>query len=69
MNFELKEQEVQYTFVSEKYKNNKKTRIMKNVAKGATAQNLANVGKALSSLQDDTLGAAVLIQKQNIVLD
>lgn len=69
MNFELKEQEVQYTFVSEKYSNNKKTRIMKNVAKGATAQNLANVGKALSSLQDDTLGAAVLIQKQNIVLD
>lgn len=67
MNFELLEQSVQYTFASESYTNGKLTRTMKNV-KDASANTLAQVGQALSSLQGDTLSDAILIQKQNIKL-
>nr|TVV05553.1 DUF1659 domain-containing protein [Lactobacillus jensenii] len=68
MNFELREQSVQYTLASESSTNGKLTRTMKNVAKDASANTLAQVGQALSSLQGDTLSDAILIQKQNIKL-
>lgn len=69
MNFELMEQSIQYTFLNDKYdKDGTKSRILKNVKKGASASGLANVGLALAKLQGDELGAATLIQKQAIPL-
>lgn len=66
MNFELQEQSVQYTFNNEKYTDGFKKRILKNVKKDATADALMSVGKAIAGLQDDVVGAVVLIQKHGI---
>ncbi|MBN7276991.1 DUF1659 domain-containing protein [Lactobacillus acetotolerans] len=69
MNFELLEQSIQYTFNNGKYgEDGFKKRIFKNVKRDATADGLAKVGSAIASLQDDSLGAATLIQKQGIPL-
>ena len=68
MNYELMEQSVQYTFNNEKYTDGFKKRILKNVKKDASADSLVLVGKTIAGLQDDTLGAAMLIQKHGIAL-
>ncbi|MDF7671830.1 DUF1659 domain-containing protein [Lactobacillus sp. ESL0701] len=68
MNFELSDQSIQYTFLNEKYANGVKTRNLNNVKEGVTAAELADVGTALSALQGDKLGAAILIQKQLVPL-
>ena len=67
MNFELTEQSIQFTFGNKEYKSGLKTRSFKNVAKDAQADALENVGKAIASLQDDSLDDAVLIQRRRIV--
>ncbi|MBI0111247.1 MULTISPECIES: DUF1659 domain-containing protein [Lactobacillus] len=70
MNFQLLEQSVQYTFLNSKYGSEGiKTRVLKNVKKGAAAGGLAEVGLALAKLQRDELAAATLVQKQGIPLD
>lgn len=68
MNYELLEQSVQYTFNNEKYADGSKKRILKNVKKDADAKALADVGTTIAGLQEDTLGAAILIQKHGIPL-
>lgn len=68
MNMELIEQSVQYTFNNEKYTDGFKKRILKNVRKNATAEGISKVGDAISGLQGDKLGAAVLIQKHGVAL-
>lgn len=55
MNFELTEQSIQFTFGNKKYKSGLKNRSFK------------NVGKAIASLQDDSLDDAILIQRRRIV--
>lgn len=67
MNFELTEQSIQFTFGSKKYKSGLKNRSFKNVSKDAQADTLQNVGKAIASLQDDSLDDAILIQRRRIV--
>lgn len=71
MNFELIDQSVQYKFLNSKKYGDKgfKNRVMQNVKKNATASGLAEVGKALAQLQNDTLGDIVLIQKQAVPMD
>ena len=66
MNFELTEQSIQFTFSNKKYKSGLKNRTFKNVAKDAQADVLENVGKAIASLQDDSLDDAVFIQRRRI---
>ncbi len=51
MEFILKDQSVQFTFAGEKYSNGKKSRILKNVKKQASAEEVMKVGNALSKLQ------------------
>ncbi|WP_289757672.1 hypothetical protein [Lactobacillus taiwanensis] len=53
MEFILKDQSVQFTFIGEKYNNGKKNKILKNVKKQVKAEDIMKVGKALSSLQKD----------------
>ena len=67
MNFELTEQLIQFTFGNKKYKSGLKNRSFKNVGKDAQADAIENVGKAITSLQDDSLDDAVLIQRRRIV--
>ena len=67
MNFELTEQSIQFTFGNKKYKSDLKNRTFKNVGKDAQADALQNVGKAIASLQDDSLDDTVLIQRRRIV--
>ena len=67
MNFELTEQSIQFTFGNKKYKSGLKNRTFKNVAKDAQADALENRGKAIASLQDDSLDDAVFIQRRRIV--
>ena len=67
MNFELTEQSIQFTFGNKEYKSGLKNRSFKNVSKDAQADALQNVGKAIASLQDDSLDDAVLIQRRSIV--
>ena len=67
MNFELTEQSIQFTFGNKEYKSGLKNRSFKNVSKDAQADALENVGKAIASLQDDSLDDAVLIQRRSIV--
>ena len=67
MNFELTEQSIQFTFGNKKYKSGLKNRSFKNVSKDAQADALQNVGKAIASLQDDSLDDAVLIQRRRVV--
>ena len=67
MNFELTEQSIQFTFGNKKYKSDLKNRTFKNVGKDAQADALQNVGKAIASLQDDSLDDAILIQRRCIV--
>ena len=67
MNFELTEQLIQFTFGNKKYKSGLKNRTFKNVGKDAQADALQNVGKAIASLQDDSLDDAILIQRRCIV--
>ena len=67
MNFELAEQSIQFTFGNKEYKSGLKNRSFKNVSKDAQADALQNVGKAIASLQDDSLDDAVLIQRRRIV--
>lgn len=69
MSLDLLEQTIQYTFYNQKDgKDNIKSRVFKNVKKGASAAGLAKVGDALASLQGADLTAATLIQKQAIPL-
>ena len=67
MNFELTEQSIQFTFGNKEYKSGLKNRSFKNVSKDAQADALPNVGKAIASLQDDSLDDAILIQRRRIV--
>ena len=67
MKFELTEQSIQFTFGNKKYKSGLKNRSFKNVSKDAKADDLQNVGKAIASLQDDSLDDAILIQRRRIV--
>ncbi|WP_288557380.1 DUF1659 domain-containing protein [uncultured Lactobacillus sp.] len=67
MNFELTEQSIQFTFGNKKYKSGLKNRTFKNVSKDAKVDALQNVGKAIASLQDDSLDDAILIQRRRIV--
>ena len=67
MNFELTEQSIQFTFGNKKYKSGLKNRTFKNVSKDAQADAFENVGKAIASLQDDSLDDAILIQRRRIV--
>lgn len=68
MNFELTEQSIQFTFGNKEYKSGLKNRSFKNVSKDAQTDALhENVGKAIASLQDDSLDDAVLIQRRRIV--
>lgn len=67
MNFELTEQSIQFTFGNKKYKSGLKNRTFKNVSKDAQADALQNVGKAIASLQYDSLDDAILIQRRRIV--
>ena len=53
MEFILKDQSVQFTFIGDKYNNGKKNKILKNVKKQVKAEDIMKVGKALSSLQKD----------------
>lgn len=67
MEFILKDQSVQFTFAGEKYTNGKKNRILKNVKKVASAEDIMKVGKALSKLQkDDGVKNARLISYSDI---
>ena len=66
MNFELTEQSIQFTFGNKKYKGGLKNRSFKNVSKDAQADALENVGKAIASLQDDSLDDVILIQRRRI---
>lgn len=67
MEFILKDQSVQFTFAGEKYTNGKKNRILKNVKKVASAEDVMKVGKALSKLQkDDGVKNARLISYSDI---
>ena len=67
MEFVLKDQSVQFTFAGEKYNNGKKNRILKNVKKQASAEDVMKVGKALSKLQkDDGIKSARLISYSDI---
>ena len=69
MSLDLLEQTIQYTFYNQQDgKDNIKSRVFKNVKKGASAAGLAKVGDALASLQSADLTAATLIQKQAIPL-
>ena len=69
MSFELLDQSIQYSFYNPKYgKEKTKSRIFRNLKKGASAAGLAKVGDALAILQGDDLIAATLIQKQAIPL-
>ena len=69
MSLDLLEQTIQYTFYNQQDdKDNIKSRVFKNVKKGASAAGLAKVGDALAGLQDADLTAATLIQKQAIPL-
>ena len=67
MNFEITEQSIQFTFGNKKYKSGLKNRTFKNVSKDAQADGFENVGKAIASLQDDSLDDAILIQRRRIV--
>ena len=67
MNFELTEQSIQFPFGNKEYKSGLKNRSFKNVSKDAQADALQNVGKAIASLQDDSLDDAILIQRRRIV--
>lgn len=67
MNFELTEQSIQFTFGNKEYKSGLKNRSFKNVSKDVQADVLQNVGKAIASLQDDSLDDAILIQRRRIV--
>lgn len=67
MEFILKDQSVQFTFAGEKYTKGKKNRILKNVKKAASAEDVMKVGKALSKLQkDDGVKNARLISYSDI---
>lgn len=67
MEFVLKDQSVQFTFAGEKYSNGKKNRILKNVKKQASDEDVMKVGKALSKLQkDDGIKSARLISYSDI---
>lgn len=67
MEFVLKDQSVQFTFAGEKYSNGKKNRILKNVKKQASAEDVTKVGKALSKLQkDDGIKSVRLISYSDI---
>lgn len=67
MNFELTDQSIKFTFGNKKYKSGLKNRTFKNVSRDAQADALNNVGKAIASLQDDSLDDAILIQEKRIV--
>ncbi|MBP2057421.1 hypothetical protein J2Z60_000585 [Lactobacillus colini] len=65
----LIEQNIQFTFSGDNYKDGKMSRIYKNVRRDAAASDLVKVGKAISSLQKDKgLVEAILIQKSAVDL-
>lgn len=66
----LIEQNIQFTFSGDNYKDGKMSRIYKNVRKDVAGADLIKVGKAISGLQKDNgLIEAVLIQKSTVDLD
>ena len=68
MEFILKDQSVQFTFAGEKYSKGKKSRILKNVKKQASAEEVMKVGNAMSELQkDDGFNTARLISYSYIL--
>lgn len=65
----LIEQDIQFTFSGDNYKDGKMSRIYKNVRKDVVTTDLVKVGNAISSLQKDNgLVEAVLIQKSTVDL-
>ena len=67
MEFILKDQSIQFTFVGEKYSNGKKNRILKNIKKQTSAEKIMQFGNALSKLQkDDGIKNARLISYSDI---
>ncbi|CCI81375.1 DUF1659 domain-containing protein [Lactobacillus hominis] len=70
MKTNLVEQSVKFGFSGAKYKDNLKERTFKNLKLDADAQKVAQVGRALSTLQkDDGLQSAMLIQHHELELD
>ena len=67
MNFELAEQSIQYTFGNKRYTNGLKSRMIKNVKRGATAEDLKKVGQAIASLQEESLDDVILVPKQRVI--
>ena len=43
------------------------SRMIKNVKKGAAADDLKKVGQAIAGLQEDSLDDVILVQKQRVV--
>lgn len=66
MKTEFLEAGIQYTYGNDKYKDNKKSRTLKNVKKDADPAGLLAVGKAISGLQGDTLLEATIITRTGI---
>lgn len=67
MEFILKDQSVQFTFAGEKYSKGKKSRILKNVKKQASAEEVMKMGNAMSKLQKgDGIKTARLISYSDI---
>ena len=67
MNFELAEQSIQYTFGNKRYTNGLKSRMIKNVKRGAAAEDLKKVGQAIASLQEESLDDVILVPKQRVI--
>ena len=55
MNFELAEQSIQYTFGNKRYTNGLKSRMIKNVKKGAAAEDLKKWVKQLQAYKKTVL--------------
>lgn len=68
MKAELIEQNIQYTFINEKYtnKDGKKNRVFKHVKTDASADSLVAVGRAIADLQGDDLDNPIIIKKEAI---
>ncbi|MEN2380968.1 DUF1659 domain-containing protein [Lactobacillus helveticus] len=67
MNFELAEQSIQYTFGNKRYTNGLKSRMIKNVKRGAAAEDLKKVVQAIAGLQEESLDDVILVPKQRVI--
>lgn len=70
MKLEALSQEVQFVFSNpDKYGDHKKSRIFKNVAEDAGAEQLQRVGLTVAGLQGDELDRSVLVLKKAVVTE